>query len=132
MPQITGRVYDQDSGQGVGGVQVSNGEDVVQSEADSIYVRFLDAGAHAFVWITTPEGYRPSKGFFRRAPAAGDEPNFALTRAPERGNRQFRAAQITDTHVVLGGSGVAARGASRCDGGAHPAFDRLFRRAGPL
>ena len=62
MPQITGRVYDQDSGQGVGGVQVSNGEDVVQSEADSIYVRFLDAGAHACHLATSPM-VNPGIGF---------------------------------------------------------------------
>ena len=53
--QVQGRVFDQDSGQGISGVQVSNGEHIVESNEDGSYVLDVDEMAHVFVWITVPE-----------------------------------------------------------------------------
>ena len=99
--QVKGRVFDQDSGQGISGVQVSDGEQIVESDGDGVYVLDLDETAHAFVWITIPEAYKTQDDFFRRVPEAVDQPDFPLVSAPERGNSSIRMAQITDTHVVL-------------------------------
>ena len=97
--QVQGRVFDRDSGQGIGGVQVSNGEHIVESNEDGSYVLDVDEMAHVFVWITVPEAYKIRDGFFRRVSEVGDPLDFPLVLAPARENPHFRMAQITDTHV---------------------------------
>ena len=62
--QVKGRVFDQDSGQGISGVHVSDGEQIVESDGDGVYVLDLDETAHAFVWITIPEAYKTQDDFF--------------------------------------------------------------------
>ena len=107
--QIKGRVFDQDAGRGISGVQVSNGEQIVHSDEEGVYLLDLNEGAHSFVWITVPEAYKAGDGFFRSVPETGDRPDFPLVQAPERENSSFRMAQITDTHVVLEADRLSTR-----------------------
>jgi len=90
------------SGRGIADVAVSNGEHIVTSAMDGSFELAAQPGAHSFVWITVPEGWRPINGFFRRLTDIEDERDlvFELEPASERLERTFRMAQVTDTHVV--------------------------------
>lgn len=107
--QVNGRVFDRDSGQGIGGVQISNGEDIVQSNEDGTYVLSVDETAHAFVWITVPKAYEARDGIFHRMSEIGDRCDFPLILAPAREKNHFRMAQVTDTHVVLEADRLSTR-----------------------
>jgi len=97
--KIEGKVYNKDSGEGVGGALVSNGEQVVRAEEDGSYVLAVEVGIHPFVWVSLPAGMRPAERFYQAVPEADGEVDFALLPAPERSRSDFRLAQITDTHV---------------------------------
>lgn len=98
--KVQGRIADL-SGGGIPDVAASNGEHVVTSPADGSFELPVQPGAHSFVWIAVPEGWRAVNGFFRRVADIGDGGAvFELEPAPERLERSFRLAHITDTHVV--------------------------------
>jgi len=101
MKQLSGRVYQQNSDQGLSGVPVSNGEHITHSGEDGVYHLDVDETAHNFVWITEPTGYRAEGDFFRRSAALNATADFPLVPDPIREKDPFQLAQITDTHVVL-------------------------------
>jgi outer membrane protein assembly factor BamB/predicted MPP superfamily phosphohydrolase len=116
---------------GLPGVSVSNGEHVVVTDGRGRYELDLEPGSHAFVWVTVPAGMRPVSEFYRRAGelkgSAGDEVDFQLTPALERGASSFRLAQITDTHVVakegrLSQREVLARSLAELEAAGRPDF----------
>src|SRR5688572_10845391 len=92
--RVAGRVYDGASGRGLGGVLISNGEWVGLTDDDGRYALELVPGAHRFVVVTVPSGYRAQGSLYGRAadvaaayqvgstaPAVLD---FSLLPAPER------------------------------------------------
>jgi outer membrane protein assembly factor BamB/predicted MPP superfamily phosphohydrolase len=97
--QIRGKVYNQDSGEGVSEVLVSNGEQVVRTAGDGSYLLPAEVGIHPFVWVSLPAGMRASERFYQAVPGEEGEIDFALLPAPERGRPDFSLVQITDTHV---------------------------------
>ena len=99
MPiRIAGKVTDH-NGSAMGGVLVSNGEDVVQTDSTGKYSLEADPGVHSFVLVTVPNGYRPAGSFFQGLAETKGDIDFVLETAAERQNPNFTLAQVTDTHV---------------------------------
>jgi predicted MPP superfamily phosphohydrolase len=96
--KIIGRVQD-DSGKGVGGVLVSDGEDIAITDQGGSYSLETDARAGPMIFISVPDCYRCPGGFFGK-PSAGGVLGFQLTRRTKE--TWFSLAQITDTHVSCG------------------------------
>ncbi len=94
------------SGRGLGGLSVSNGERIVQTDDEGRYALEVEPEAHRFVFVTVPDGFQALSGFYRSTldwTDAQEGVDFGLEPAPERGGRRFTLAQITDTHVVTEG-----------------------------
>jgi len=98
MIQITGIVANE-SGEGIANVLVSNGERVVRTDAAGRYEIEAEPGVHSFVTVSVPDTHRIRENFYRRVPETDAALDFALQSAPERSNKKFTMAQITDTHV---------------------------------
>ena len=97
---VKGRIVDVDSGMGIEGVLVSNGEEVVRTGHEGCYKLRADPGIHRFIFITVPEGYRPLESFFISAEKWGSgRIDFRLVPAPERLKTPFTVAHVTDTHL---------------------------------
>lgn len=104
--EIRGKVMGDLSGRGLGGVFVSNGEQIVQTDEEGRYALAVEPEAHRFVFVTVPDSFRATSGFYsstRNWMGAHDGVDFGLEPAPERAARQFTLVQITDTHVVTEG-----------------------------
>ena len=126
--EIRGRVMDEPSGRGLGGVLVSNGEQIVQTDEDGRYALVVEPEAHRFVFVTVPDGFRATSEFYsstRNWTDAQDGVDFGLESAPERAIRQFKLVQITDTHVVTEGE-MLTSGEVLAE-----ALQRLVREADP-
>ena len=98
--QITGRVKNA-SGRGINGVLVSNGEHVLETDADGRYDIQVEPGAHSLVFVTVPGGFRARGSFFQPVHAESTNVDFVLEPEPPRARRRFSLAHITDTHVVV-------------------------------
>ena len=98
--QITGRVKD-DSGRGLSGILVSNGEHVLRTDADGHYDLRAEPEAHSFVFVTVPDVFRSTDTFFQPVRAGSSNVDFVLEPEPPRARRRFSLAHITDTHVVV-------------------------------
>ena len=101
---IRGTVYDTATGNGVGGVPVSNGEAVIRSDSAGRYTLPVEPASHRFITVTVPDRYRPQEAFFRdlgSSRQSPDDADFPLIPAPERANRDFSVAHISDTHVTV-------------------------------
>lgn len=105
MTEICGRVADATTGEGLGGVAVTNGEHVAETAADGGFALPVEEGEHTFAWVTVPSGWQAAgNSFYRRfrdLRAGEGNLEFWLTPAPERCAPAFRLAQITDLHVVV-------------------------------
>ena len=82
-------------------VAISNGEHVVRTGRDGSYELPLEPGGHAFVWVVTPDGFRPADSFYRAVSDPDQAVDFDLVPAPERIRPSFRLAHITDLHLVV-------------------------------
>ena len=101
--RIRGRIYEEMSGRGLSGVPVSNGESIVQTDAQGWYTLEVDPEAHRFLFVTVPDGFRPYENFFQSTStwtASQENIHFKLVPLPKRANRTF--AHIADTHVGSG------------------------------
>jgi len=101
--QIQGRVLNARSKSGIGKVQVSNGEVIVQTDADGQYTMQVSPQQHRFVFVTVPDGFSPNGMFFQPTTewaVSRDDVDFELAPAPERAHKTFSLAHISDTHVV--------------------------------
>ena len=98
--QVTGNVKD-DSGRGISGVLVSNGEHVLETDADGHYEIQVEPGAHSFLFVTVPSGFRARDNFCHPVSDGSDAVEFVLEPEPPRAQRRFSLAHITDTHVVV-------------------------------
>ena len=99
LVHISGKVHES-SGRGLSGVLVSNGELIVQTDADGGYAIEADPRIHSFVFVSLPDRYRADGSFYQRVPEASGTIDFALVSEPERTEREFVLAHITDTHIV--------------------------------
>ena len=90
---------------------MSNGDAVVQSAANGRYSLPIDVQRDRYVFITVPAGFRPQDRFYVLLDdAPPDKPvDFPLLAAPERARAEFRLAHLSDTHVVLDGSGAVSQ-----------------------
>lgn len=125
---VRGRVMDESSGRGLGGVLVSNGEQIVQTDEEGRYALAVEPEAHRFVFVTVPDGFQAPSGFYsstRNWMGTQDEVDFGLAPAPERAGRQFTLVQITDTHVVTEGD-MLTSGEILAE-----SLQQLVREAGP-
>jgi len=107
--QIRGRVFEESSGHGLGGVLVSNGEHIVQTDVEGWYTLQVDTEVHRFVFITVPDRFQACEEFFQPIHSritSQEDVHFRLKSAPRRAIRPFSLAQITDTHVVMDAGGV--------------------------
>jgi hypothetical protein len=87
-----------DSGEpGVGGVAVSNQDQVTRSGADGSFR--LPGPGYGVVFVSVPDGYRAAGAFWRRVPAAGGGVPlaFGLSRVDFRG--EFSFLHASDTHI---------------------------------
>lgn len=126
--EVRGRVMDEPSGRGLGGVLVSNGEQIVQTDEDGWYALAVEPGVHRFVFVTVPDGFRATSEFYsstRNWTDAQDGVDFGLESVPERAVRRFTLVQITDTHVVTEGD-MLTSGEVLAE-----ALQRLVREADP-
>ncbi len=101
--QIRGRVIDEGSQQGLTGVSVSNGEQIVQTDGDGLYELTVESSTQRFVFITVPDGFSAQDGYYHSTldwSEAQDGVNFRLSPSPDRARSSFTLAQITDTHIV--------------------------------
>ena len=101
---IRGAVYDTATGNGVGGVPVSNGEAVVRTDSAGRYALPVEPASHRFITVTVPDRYRPQGAFFHPLGSSRqphDDVDFQLIPAPERASREFAVAHISDTHVTV-------------------------------
>ena len=101
---IRGTVYETVTGDGVGGVSVSNGEAVVLTDGAGHYALPADPASHRFITVTVPDRYRPQGTFFHPLGSSQhprDDVDFPLIPAPERASREFTVAHISDTHVTV-------------------------------
>jgi outer membrane protein assembly factor BamB/predicted phosphodiesterase len=107
---VTGRVYEAQSDHGIESVAVSNGDAIVQTDADGRYSLTIDPQQDRYIFISVPEGYRPQDRFYALLPSdsAPEKCDFALLKAPERACTTFRLAHLSDTHVVIDGSGAVS------------------------
>ena len=96
---IQGRVYDRNTGTGIAGVPVSNGENIVTTGDDGGYELPTHPPAHRFVFITTPDTHAPAGDFSHPISSTTDTVDFPLLPAPERQNPDVCFLHITDTHV---------------------------------
>ena len=67
----TGRV--RDGSRGLAGVPVSNGELITRTAADGSFQLEFGPEVHRYLTVTTPDGYRPGPGCWRRLPLVGGE-----------------------------------------------------------
>ncbi len=104
---VQGQVREGPSGPGLPGVRVSNGEHIVETDADGRYALEVEPGEHRFVFLAVPDGHRPSHGFYQSTHGC-TEPregvDFELEPDPDRRNRTFALAHISDTHVTVEGA----------------------------
>ncbi|MAG35935.1 MAG: hypothetical protein CL878_06795 [Dehalococcoidia bacterium] len=101
---ICGTVCDTATGSGVGGVSVSNGETVVQTDSEGRYSLPVEPECHRFVTATVPDRHRPQVSFFHPTRSwrhSRDDVDFPLVPAPERASRAFSVGHISDSHVVV-------------------------------
>ena len=111
--QVNGSVRDME-GHALGGVLVSNGEHVVQTDRDGCYA--IEAapippaavaegtergrlGGHPFIFVAEPSGYSAEGAFYRSTPQTSGTLDFALARRPATVGPEFTLAHVTDTHV---------------------------------
>lgn len=96
---VTGAVRDE-AGRPVPNVHVSNGFAIVPTDAIGRYAIDVHVDRYPFVFVNTPEGYKPKQAFYRQVRAnALSEVEFLLARAPERTGSRLRIAHVTDSHV---------------------------------
>ena len=62
--EVRGRVMEEPSGRGLGGVLVSNGEQIVQTDEEGRYALAVEPEAHRFVFVTIPDGFRMPLEFY--------------------------------------------------------------------
>ncbi len=101
---IRGTVYDTATGTGIGGIPVSNGEAVIRTDSAGRYALPVELASHRFITVTVPDRYRPQGAFFHPLGSSRqphDDVDFPLIPAPERANREFSVAHISDTHVTV-------------------------------
>ena len=102
----TGRV--RDGSRGLAGVPVSNGELITRTAADGSFQLEFGPEVHRYLTVTTPDGYRPGPGCWRRLPLVGGEAgageeltaDFALEADPSSTGDRFTFAHVTDPHVA--------------------------------
>ena len=75
--KIEGSVREVPSERGLKNIRVSNGEHIVQTDADGRYALEVEPGDHRFVFVTVPDGFQLCGNFYRsdtrldRIPATG-------------------------------------------------------------
>ncbi len=108
--QVNGRVFEVDSGDGIGGVSVSNGAAIVQTESDGRYALEIDPQRDRYVFVSVPAGYRSQDRFYILLDdiESQDTYDFPMVAAPERAQSSFRVAHLSDTHVVIDDSGAVS------------------------
>ena len=96
---VRGQVRDSVSGEGMAGVLVSNGEQIVSSGPDGSYVLKAESGGHTFAWVVVPDGFSSSGPFYARTRAPGDSVDFELVPEPGRSLGELKAVQVSDFHL---------------------------------
>jgi outer membrane protein assembly factor BamB len=119
---IDGRVIDARSGRAIAGVAVSNGREVVRTDAGGRFA-LPDFERLEFVFVTVPGAYRALTGaWFRPAAAIRREEELVFALEPRAGAPpgSFAFLQITDVHVAEGEDPLRARLQGRLSPQAHP------------
>ena len=102
--QIQGKVRKAFSGDGLGNVSVSNGETIVQTDSLGRYTLQVEPKQHRFIFMTAPDGFKPSDTFFRPTKTwadSRDDVDFELALVSQSTRETFSIAHISDTHVVV-------------------------------
>ncbi|MCZ6636044.1 MAG: PQQ-binding-like beta-propeller repeat protein [bacterium] len=92
--------------EGVGGVCVSNGREVVQTEADGSY-RLPRQPEDRFVFVTVPAGYEAAVSFYVDL-TQSESFDFELRENLESQASEFSFVQVTDIHMSLEGRSITA------------------------
>jgi outer membrane protein assembly factor BamB len=113
--RVAGRVTDEATGAGLGGIGVSDGLEVTTTGADGRYVLTVEADRRAgtLVAMTVPTGWQARLGplgapeFFHRVDASGgsrvEVADFLLRRDPASVRDDYRFVALADVHVAASG-----------------------------
>ncbi len=84
---------------GIGGVEVSEGGEVVTSGVDGRFWLTVDSQISHYVFICTPAGYKNTKVFYQKITPGKKEFNFGLIPAAETAADGFSFVQVADIHI---------------------------------
>ena len=105
--QLAGSVVDE-SGRGIEGVAVTNGELIEHTDGAGSFALEVRVGIHRFLALTVPSDRVAADGFCRRL--GGGERTFDFTLQAAAGAADaFRVAHITDLHVNLPQDGAGGK-----------------------
>ena len=99
---VSGTVREAGSGKGIAGVPVCNGEMFVVSDKDGHYEIPVEPGAHAFVWVSMPDGFVAVDRFYSGLPGdLSSLDGFDFELSPKLSGDRFRLAHVTDLHLII-------------------------------
>ena len=99
---VSGTVRTAGSSKGIAGVPVCNGEVYVVSGDDGQYEIPVEPGAHAFVWVSMPDGFAAADRFYRGLPGdLSSFDGFDFELSPKLSGDRFRLAHVTDLHLII-------------------------------
>ncbi len=98
--ETKGRVYRVDTGEGLGGVAVSDGTTVAATDQDGHYTLSL-AEETGLIWVSMPSGFRPTGPWYRGAAEVGVRGGDFGCR-PQPQPPAFTFVHLTDPHLNIG------------------------------
>ncbi len=97
---LTGTVVEASGRKPLAGVQLSNGELIVATDAAGTFEIEAQPGRHRFLTITTSSGYTCAGGWFRRIDEDSKRFDFVLEPLPrDEAGVPFAVAHVTDLHA---------------------------------
>jgi outer membrane protein assembly factor BamB/predicted MPP superfamily phosphohydrolase len=104
---VEGRMVDSNTGRGISGVSVSNGEFISSSADDGSFRMEIRPEVDRHLFVTVPSGFRPGSDYYKSTGDIGLDSTpvrFMLEPFDASARECFTCAHITDLHVGLSGA----------------------------